>query len=87
MLLYTCHQRPAACRSGGLSAPKLLKIPELSASTKVSKKALNPPFLQTAVSRSLLFFYLFLLNFLCNNSYNSSKFVSKVFAEMLIGEP
>jgi hypothetical protein len=35
------------------SAPKLLKIPELSTSTKVSKKPPNPPFLQTAVERNL----------------------------------
>ena len=48
-LFYNDSQRFAACRIGGLSAPKLLKIPELSTSTKVSKKALNPPFLQTAV--------------------------------------
>ena len=51
-----CHQRFAACRSGGFSAQKLLKIPELSTSTKVSKKALNPPFLQTAVVCGYSFF-------------------------------
>ena len=50
------RQRFAACRSGGFLAPKLLKIPELSTSTIVSKKALNPPFLQTAVVRSGLYF-------------------------------
>jgi len=49
-------QRFAACRSGGFSAPKLLKIPELSTSTKVSKNALNPPFLQTAVGRRFFIF-------------------------------
>jgi len=40
--------RPAAWRSGGFSAPKLLKIPELRLSTFPSKKAPNPPFCQTA---------------------------------------
>ena len=52
-------QRFAACGSGGLSAPKLLKIPELSTSTKVTKKALNPPFLQTAVSGWHISIYFF----------------------------
>jgi len=45
---YNCVQRPAAWRSGGLLAPKLLKIPELWLSTFASKKAPNPPFCQTA---------------------------------------
>lgn len=50
-LIWKTHRyRFAACRSGGFSVPKLLKITELSTSTKVSKKAINPPFLQTAVS-------------------------------------
>jgi hypothetical protein len=39
---------PAAWRSGGFSVPKLLKIPEFRLSTFASKKALNPPFRQTA---------------------------------------
>ena len=62
VVFYACTQRPAACRSGGFSAPKLLNIPELSTSKKVSKNALNPPFLQTAVVRSA--FYLISLSFL-----------------------
>jgi hypothetical protein len=45
-----------ACGSGGFSASKFLKIPELSTSTKVSKNAQNPPFLQTVVVRSLFIF-------------------------------
>ena len=48
-------QRFAAWRSGGFSAPNLLKIPELCFSTFVSKKAQNPPFCQTAVTCCVIF--------------------------------
>ena len=46
---------------------KVTKNPELSASMKVSKKARNPPFLQTAVGRS---YFLFKFKFHVNNAFN-----------------
>ncbi len=44
-------------RCGGFSAPKLLKIPKLSTSTKFSKKAQNPPYCKTDVGGSVFFRY------------------------------
>jgi len=51
----------AAWRSGGFSAPKLLKIPELRLSAFASKKAQNPPFCQTACCAFVVYYLLLLI--------------------------